>query len=103
VGFVFGEKYMDAVPIFTVLLLGFLLSILLNPASLVFYSLERADLLAWLNLVQLGINFAGNLVLIPQLGGLGAALSSLAVRVFGSVYILYFLWRFLFSREGSSR
>jgi O-antigen/teichoic acid export membrane protein len=103
VGFVFGEKYMDAVPIFTVLLLGFLLSVLLNPASLVFYSLERADLLAWLNLVQLGINFAGNLVLIPQLGGLGAALSSLAVRVFGSVYILYFLWRFLFSREGSSR
>jgi O-antigen/teichoic acid export membrane protein len=85
-----------------VLLLGFLLSVLLNPASLAFYSLERADLLAWLNLVQLGINFAGNLVLIPSLGGFGAALSSLAVRVFGSVYILWFLRRFLFSREGSS-
>jgi O-antigen/teichoic acid export membrane protein len=98
VRFLFGERYVDAVPIFTVLLIGFLLSVLLNPASLAFYSLERADLLAYLNLIQLGINFTGNLLLIPHLGGFGASLSSLAVRVFGSVYILYFLRRLLFAR-----
>lgn len=103
VGLLFGAEYVDAVPIFKVLLAGFLLSVLLNPASLVFYSLERADLLAYLNLIQLGINLAGNFILIPSLGGFGAALSSLAVRVFGSVYICYLLWHLLFARGREDR
>ena len=103
VGTLFGARFIDAVPIFRVLLLCFLVSVICNPASLALYSLDRVELLAYLNLAQLGINFAGNLVLIPLYGGLGAAFSSLAVRVFGGVYIVYFLRKFLFTEAEPDR
>lgn|GEM_PF-1702463 len=93
----FGARYLEAVPIFKVLLTSFVLSVILNPAALILYSLDRADLLAYMNLLQLGINFLGNLFLIPSMGGFGAALSTLAVRLFGSVFIIYCLKKFLFS------
>jgi O-antigen/teichoic acid export membrane protein len=99
IGTLFGAGYLGAVPIFRVLLVSFLLSVILNPASLALYSLDRADLLAYLNLAQLGINFVGNLILIPSMGGFGAALSSLAVRVFGGVYIIYCFRRLLFTAD----
>jgi len=99
----FGEGYLEAVPTFQILLASFVLSVILNPASLALYSMDRADLLAYMNLVQLGINFAGNLILIPGLGGVGAAFSTLAVRVFGSVFVIYCLKRYLFTgkKEGA--
>lgn len=99
IGYLFGDAYIDAVPIFRVLLVSFVMSVVMNPASLALYSLDRADLLAFMNLAQLGINFFGNLLLIPAMGGLGASVSSLAVRVFGSVYILLSLRRLLFSKS----
>ncbi|MFQ6103733.1 MAG: oligosaccharide flippase family protein [Candidatus Glassbacteria bacterium] len=101
IGLLFTARYLDAVPIFTILLLSFLLSVILNPASLALYTLDRADLLAYLNLAQLVVNFAGNLILIPMMGGVGAALSSLAVRVLGGIYIVYCLRRFLFKGHRS--
>jgi O-antigen/teichoic acid export membrane protein len=93
--FLMGSEYVPSVPIFRILILGFAISVIVNPISLIFYNRERADLLAWLNLVQLVLHILLNIWLIPIYGAVGAALGTLAVRVLGGGYIGYFVHRLL--------
>lgn len=89
----FGPAYVAAVPLFKVLLVGYALSIAINPLSLVLYSLDRADLLALMNVAQFVI-FAGiSFCMIPVLGPMGSALASLGVRGFGAGFIGLAVWK----------
>jgi O-antigen/teichoic acid export membrane protein len=93
--FLMGSEYAPSIPVFRVLILSFSVSVVANPVALIFYNRDRADLLAWLNLIQLGGAVLLNLWLIPRYGAVGAALGTLFVRLFGGGWILVFAGRLL--------
>lgn len=95
-----GPQYVQAGPIFNVLLLGFMLSLALAPINVLFFALDKPSLLAYLNLAQLIIIVALDLLLIPAYGGLGAAIGSLIVRIVGVIYTAVLLSRALKRWEG---
>ena len=85
--FIYGSEYLPSAIIFQILICSFALSIVINPIGLIIYSLNTPEILAYLNIMQLGFNFFGNLFLIPPYGAVGAAIATLLVRVVGTIFI----------------
>ena len=85
--FIYGSAYLPSAIIFQILIVSFALSIIINPISLIIYSLNMPKILAYLNIMQLIFNFLGNLFLIPLYGAVGAAIATLLVRVVGTIFI----------------
>lgn len=92
---VFGKEYIDAVPIFNVMVLNYFVS-----AS--FYSITGNLLVAQrkvgynliVNILTGTLSIVLNILFIPKLGSMGAALSVLLTSIFGSIVyvcgLLYF-------------
>jgi len=88
----FGIQYQNSIIIFQILLVAFIFALIVNPISLVFYSREKAYYLTILNWIQLPLHYFGNFLLIPLLGGVGAALSTVVINFLGGVYIIYIVY-----------
>lgn len=91
---VFGPKYINAVNIFRILIMAFSISIIINPISIIFYSINKAKLLTVMNIIQFIIAIPLNYYLINNFGAIGAACTSLAIRLFALVYVSYWLYRY---------
>lgn len=87
----FGEQYIESISVFQILLVAFTFGIIINPISLVMYSINKAYLLTTMNWVQLPLNYFGNLLLIPIWQADGAAISTTILRVIGGLYITIYL------------
>ena len=74
--------------VFGILFLSFSFSILINPISLIYYDSNREYILTRINLFQLIGNVLFNILLIPLLGAIGAALSTLIIKSIGSYFIV---------------
>jgi O-antigen/teichoic acid export membrane protein len=82
-----GGAYVPSIMVFDLLVVGFSISVIVNPLSFFCLAFERAHWLTWMNLAQLGINYGLNLALIPLWGALGAGASTLTVRVFAILFL----------------
>lgn len=85
---IFSLQYSNSIPVFQILIISVFFGIFINPISLIFYHKNKAKNLTLMNWIQLGLNFAFNFLLIPKYGAVGAAITTLVVRVFGSLFIL---------------
>lgn len=74
--------------VFGLLFLSFSLSILVNPIGLIYYDTNREYILTKINFFQLLGNIVLNILLIPLLGAIGAALSTLVIKLTGSYFII---------------
>ena len=97
---IFGIKYAQSAGIFQVLLFAFAIGIVLNPISLVFFTINQVRFLSAINIFQLIIAVPLNLYLIPRYGALGASWTCLAIRLFALCYITFWLFRYF--RKGPS-
>lgn len=79
----YGPEFLPAVPVFRVLLLAYIITILSWPFLLLAYAFDRPDIFAKVNLVQVAVQLSGNLILIPMLGALSPALMFLIITVMG--------------------
>ncbi|GAG58130.1 unnamed protein product, partial [marine sediment metagenome] len=77
--FLYGTQYEGSIIIFTILFAIRLLGVVVSPLGLVFYTLNKPQLAAYLNVLQLSGNFMGNYLMIPVYGAIGAALSTLII------------------------
>jgi O-antigen/teichoic acid export membrane protein len=84
----FGKEYQDSIPVLRILILAFVIGIILNPLSLIFHQRSQVYYLTALNYIQLILMFCFNYLLIPLNGAIGAAISSLLVRVVSLIYVL---------------
>ncbi len=91
----YGNQYEHSIPVFRILIVAYMIGVMVNPMSLLLYTLNRAELLAILNSLQLLVNFTMNLWLIPAYGAMGAAISSLMIRIVGALFIVYFIRRLI--------
>jgi O-antigen/teichoic acid export membrane protein len=87
----FGEQYAESISVFQILLVAFTFGVIINPISLVMYSINKVYLLTIMNWVQLPLNYFGNLLLIPIWQADGAAVSTIILRILGGLYIVFYL------------
>lgn len=93
-----GKRYADAREIFNILLFGFMISLVVAPLSVLFFAMDKPNILSWLNVIQLPLIVGLDLYLIPRYGGVGAAWSAFLIRVIAAAYMV-FLLRKLTRRE----
>lgn len=101
VQFIFGDKYNAALPILRLLILSYGINLLFNPLGLILYALERPHALTWIQAIKLPLLIGLDLLLVPALGGLGAALGITVIRAAGVVAIVWWTGRLL--RETGTR
>lgn len=89
----FGKQYAESISVFQILLVAFTFGVIINPISLVMYSIKKAYLLTAMNWVQLPLNYFGNLLFIPIWEADGAAISTTLLRILGGLYIMIYLLR----------
>lgn len=87
----FGEQYIESISVFQILLVAFTFGVIINPISLVMYSINKAYLLTAMNWLQLPFNYFGNLLFIPMWQADGAAISTTILRILGGLYIMVYL------------
>lgn len=85
---VYGTAYLEAIPVFQVLIFAFLGMVLMSVFEMLLYACSRPDLFAVLMIFSLVGSFLGNYFLIPLWGALGAAWALLGLKVFGIIYLL---------------
>jgi O-antigen/teichoic acid export membrane protein len=91
IGFVFGHKYAESIPVYMFLSYSMLISFIAIPASLIITAFNKTQLVAYSGFLQLIINFVLNLVLIPRFGVMGAAYT------FGAGLVISFLYNLVCS------
>ncbi len=84
--FVFGDKYIDSMPVYLVLSYGMALNLFNIPLSLIVTTFNKTKLIAISGFIQLIINVGLNLVLIPKFGIIGAGLTFGLGIIFSIVY-----------------
>lgn len=89
-----GRQYMEAQSIFNLLLLGFMISLIMAPVSVLFFTMDKPQVLSWLNFVQLILIVCFDLIFIPRFGGVGAAISALIIRIFAIPYMFILLTKY---------
>lgn len=95
INFLFGQKYVEAMPIYIILAYGYLLNVLAIPFSLVISVFNKTELATISSVLQLVINLVGNIVFIPLYGIMGAAytfaFSVMILIIWNVVSALYLL------------
>lgn len=90
--YLFGDSYLRDDNLLNILVLAHSIGLFTNPISLLIIRINSERYLALINVTQLIINVLMNFVLIPDFAGIGAALSTLFVKVFGALAIFLYLW-----------
>lgn len=85
--FIYGAQYLPSAVIFQILISSFSLAIIANPIGLVIYSLNKPEIAAYVNVLQLILVFLGNILVIPLYGAIGAAGVTFLVKLLGTVLI----------------
>jgi len=100
--FFYGVEYQSSVVIFQILIIGFAISIIINPISLIIYSLNMPEILAYLNIIQLILTFFGNILLIPPYGAVGASITTLLIRIIGGIFISTYVYSIIRAKKSSN-
>lgn len=98
----FGPRYAASISSFQILFLAFLLAIVVNPISLVLYTLDRAWVITIVNYVQVLFAFLLDLILVPAYGSTGAATTFLLTGLLAFFAIGYAIWHRLHQMEMAS-
>lgn len=85
---IYGSAYLAAIPVFQILILGFIAMVAISALEMILYALNRPDLFAILMMISLILSGAANYFLIPLYGAPGAAGAFLSVKIFGIIYLL---------------
>lgn len=92
---VFGDKYMNTVPIFRILSVNFLLSSMRNLTSHTFAVLKKVKANLIFSILSGLLNIGLNLLLIPRLGSPGAAYATVTVTAVILAMNVIYLRRYL--------
>lgn len=88
-----GDSYLPAVDVFALTAWDHVVMLLFTPLMVTIFTINRPRLLALFAALEMVLNIAGDLAVVPHYGPAGAAAVTLATRLFaGSICSLY-LWR----------
>ncbi len=96
VSVLFGSQYTDAIPILTVLMVGFIFSAAIRiPLNNIIYTQRKVNVNIAMSIFSTCLNITLNIILVPQIGSMGAAIASTFVMVISSVIMLVYFIRLL--------
>jgi Na+-driven multidrug efflux pump len=85
-------KYVDAMPYFLVLWIGYAWTILGNPLTILVLSINRADAAMYISLGQLALTVVSHYLFITRLGAMGAAVSTVLMWFLAGTVSLWYLY-----------
>ena len=94
--FVFGEKYLPASPILSLLIFAAIGLLAINISKVILTAVGRPGWTFLLSGPMVPLALIGHLILIPWFGGVGAAFVTASVALLGaiaSLYAVYRIWR----------
>ncbi|MFC7157530.1 flippase [Halomarina halobia] len=90
---VFGPSFVVAAPALQLLAVAFCVGNLIGPTGATLIAMGRTRVLMWFNLVAALVNFGLNVLLIPEIGLLGAAMGTTVAMVLRNLLRLALLYR----------
>lgn len=90
----YGDKYMNVVPIFQILSLNYMVYCARNITGNAIVILKKAKINLLFATISGVLNVALNLALIPWLGSIGAAVATLIVTCCITCLNIFYLWRY---------
>ncbi|MCC2643466.1 MAG: hypothetical protein K0S45_3879 [Nitrospira sp.] len=97
----FGQAYEGTIPVFQILFLGTLGTLMTHPLYLVLYTMNRPQLYTLSGIVALAGWVLAGFWLIPEYGAVGAAWTALFARLIQAGMIVVILWHALGFRASS--
>ncbi len=91
--FTFGEKYLSASPILVLLIFAAVGLLAVNISKAILTALDRPGWTFVLSCPMVPLALIGHLILIPWLGGVGAALVTASVAFLGAISSLFAVYR----------
>ncbi len=85
--FFYSNEFIDAGKIFRILLAGFMVSLFLQPLSLLYFAKDRPDLFVYTGLILVVAVLLGDIIWIPRFGIAGAAYVNMAGRIIQGIII----------------
>jgi O-antigen/teichoic acid export membrane protein len=98
---IFGEKYHGVTPIFSLLLLGEIMSFVTAPLRVILHAVKRHYVVTAWNVVQLIGVIGMSYYLIPRYSVLAPAFAMLIFRFVAVTHVCFYIWRIL-RREGQA-
>lgn len=86
-----GRDYLPVVPLIRILLVSGTLSAIVAAASAVLYGVGKQNIILKIGLFAASLNIILDILLIPQLGGLGAALANALAQISGVIIGTYYI------------
>jgi PST family polysaccharide transporter len=90
---VYGSEYAEAWGSLSVLMLAAIFAWLNGPSGTIFISLRKQHIYMWATLLSLVVNLVGNLILIPSVGAIGAAISTVLTEAAICGFCLWWIYR----------
>ncbi len=89
--FLFGHQYLDAIPTFIVLMIGFFFSSTFKTPSInILNSMKKLKFNFYINVISIVINFISNIIFIRIFGYIGAAITTTMINIISSLaYFIY--------------
>uniref|UniRef100_UPI00321748E5 lipopolysaccharide biosynthesis protein n=1 Tax=uncultured Draconibacterium sp. TaxID=1573823 RepID=UPI00321748E5 len=84
--FLFGEKYINSIPIFQILIVAYIGGVFFTPLESFFYN-ENSNLILRLKFIQLILFLIGSVCLIKVFSLVGVALTVVLTRVFAWIFL----------------
>lgn len=81
----FGTKYIEAMPVLYIMLVGFVISVTFNPVVNMLLILKKQRFMAYTNIAVLVYNFLLNLLLIPRYGARGAVIATITGMAWSNI------------------
>ena len=94
----FGSEFLEVDNILRVLLIGFLLQTVINPAQKVYQAVDKTRIVTILSVLLAIFNFSLNLILIPIYGIMGAAIASTAAFALIFLVKIVYIYKILGSQ-----
>lgn len=88
---IYGSDYSAAWPSLSILMVAALFAWANGPSGTIFLSLKKQYIYMCATLVSLAVNILGNLLLIPLIGAIGAAISTVLTEFAICVFSLYWI------------
>lgn len=86
-----GQKYLSSISIFNAFLIVHTIDVFITPLGLVFYHLNKENVMSGINFIQMAVNLIGNYIFIPIYGAIAAAGTTLACKLIAGAVIFWIL------------
>jgi O-antigen/teichoic acid export membrane protein len=90
---IYGSEYSAGWPSLSILMVAAVLAWINGPSGTIFIALKKQHIYMWATLLSVLVNIVGNVLLIPLMGAIGAAISTVLTEGALCAFCLWWIYR----------